>query len=225
MTQVVRGPEVAGASRDDKGDPNRRDLAHYPMEAKMICRLEIWSRTTALSAAMLVLMSLPAAAQSLEPAGGAPQTVLGTPAFAGLKLGTSVIVTRKDGTSQKGTVKAISTAGLTIAGHGFAGLLPIEQIAIVKKPSHRIRNGTLVGLGAGVAAGVVACGDDGCEPLFPLIGIGIGVGAGATVGAVLNHLLRDKDVIYDARRPTTTMTFAPILSPTRKGVVLAMTWR
>jgi hypothetical protein len=191
----------------------------------MICRLKFWSRATVLSAAMLVLVSLPAAAQSAQPASGAPQTVGGTPAFAGLKLGKSVIVTRKDGTSQKGTVKAISTTGLTIEGHGFAGFLPTEQIATVEKRSHRIRNYTLIGLGAGVAFGFGACGDDGCEPLFPLLGIGIGVGAGATVGAVLNHLRRDKDVIYDARRRTTTMTFAPILSPTRKGVVFAMTWR
>jgi hypothetical protein len=42
---------------------------------------------------------------------------------------------------------------------------------------------------------------------------------------VLNKLRGDKDVIYDARRRTTTMTFAPILSQTRKGVVFAMTWR
>jgi hypothetical protein len=197
------------------------------MEATMICRLKLWSRTTALSATMTVLMSLPAAAQSHQPAGGAPQTVIGTSAFAGVQLGKSVIVTRTDGTSQKGKVKSVSTSGVTLAGNGFDGLVPTDQIALIKKPSHRIRNGMLIGLGAGAAAGMalwIACGDDGCEPVMPAM-TAVGVGAGAGMGVLLNHLRGDKDVIYDARRRTTTVTFAPMLSPTRKGLVFAMTWR
>jgi len=35
----------------------------------------------------------------------------------------------------------------------------------------------------------------------------------------------DKTVIYDAKRWKTAMGFAPIISPTRKGVSFSMSWR
>ena len=45
-------------------------------------------------------------------------------------------------------------------------------------------------------------------------------------GAALVHAAnKSGDVIYDARRSTTTMSFAPILSPTRKGMAFSMSWR
>ena len=43
-------------------------------------------------------------------------------------------------------------------------------------------------------------------------------------GAILNHVGHG-DVIFDASKRPPTMAFAPILSPTRKGMAFSMTWR
>ncbi len=54
---------------------------------------------------------------------------------------------------------------------------------------------------------------------------GLGAAAGVGVGAIINSAKKNSDVLYDARRSTTTMSLAPILSPTHKGAAFSMTWR
>jgi hypothetical protein len=55
----------------------------------------------------------------------------------------------------------------------------------------------------------------------------IGAGVGAGIGAAIDATHRKADVIFDSklRTTTTTMSIAPILSRTRKGVAFSMTWR
>ncbi len=189
-------------------------------------------RAAALFIAFTMLSSSVATAQtpaSSSPAGATAQTTfLSTPAFARLVQGKSVVVTRSDGTWQEGTVKSLSPTGLVVSGDRFTTSVPFDQIVKVEKSSYRLRKGTLIGLGVGAGIGLFAWlssdfEDEGPGPL--LMWTGIGVGAGAIVGAAMHLSRGDRDVVYDAKRRTTTMALAPILSPTRKGLAFSMTWR
>jgi hypothetical protein len=104
----------------------------------------------------------------------------------------------------------------------------------VEKSTHRVRNGALIGLAAGagfgVLLGVAYCsGDEYCEPYAAakagLVYGGLGAAAGAAIGGILNAARESGDVLYDSRPTTPTVSVAPILSPTRKGALLSMTWR
>jgi hypothetical protein len=59
------------------------------------------------------------------------------------------------------------------------------------------------------------------EPNPPSLGAAAGLG----LGAILNEAKKNGDVLYDARRSTTTLALAPIVSPRHKGLALTMTWR
>jgi hypothetical protein len=91
----------------------------------------------------------------------------------------------------------------------------------------------LIGLAAGAGLGFAAmagiCADEYCYPsdyfLVPGFYGGLGAAAGVGIGALLNAGHRSSDVLYDARRSTRTVSVAPILSPTRKGMAFSMTWR
>jgi hypothetical protein len=183
-------------------------------------------RVTSLSIAILFMISSLAAAQTPAPLVGAAPAAVGAPAFAGLVLGRNVRVSKQDGTSETGVVKSVSTAGLVMDD---STTVPFGEITRVTKVTHRIRNGILIGLASGVGPLLIAdlaAGDESClcpEIYLPVAALGAGIGAG--IGGLVHAINHRGDVIYDARRPTTTMTFVPILSPTRKGIAFSMTWR
>jgi hypothetical protein len=53
---------------------------------------------------------------------------------------------------------------------------------------------------------------------------GLGAAGGVGIGAIVKAASGHGRVLYDRRR-TTTVSFAPILSPTRKGMAFSMSWR
>lgn len=179
--------------------------------------------------AVVVALASPAVAQTpaATPTTQAPTVLLGTPAFAQLVNGTTVHVTTADGAQRQGRVTSLTATGMSVDNRPVL----FSQITRVDKVSHRVRNFTLAGLATGVLIGSAAYAstdceapvDQGCGQIFGYAAIG--TVAGVAVGAILNHTLRDRDVIYDGKRRTTTVGFAPIVSPTRKGVAFSMTWR
>jgi hypothetical protein len=176
--------------------------------------------------AIAVMIASPAAAQaqSGSAAAGTPAMVPGTPAFAQLVEGKTVRVTTADGHQQRGKAGSLSQTGMVV------GATPVSfaQITRVDKVSHRVRNYGLLGLAAGVSAGLAfqfnsECdGDAECGPVVSAFGA-IGAGTGFALGAILNHTGRD--VIYIAGKRTATLAAAPIVTPTRKGLALSVTWR
>jgi len=195
-------------------------------------------RIAVISGALCVLASAVASGQTTAPASPCGQTtettLLSSPAFARQVLRKNVWLTTSDCVRRKGRVKALTPAGMTVAGL-TDGPVPLDRIVRVEKVTHRVRNGAIVGFVVAFLPGLAAvsagyCEDVGCSGggqvagLASLYGL-IGAATGAAIGGALNAHKRERDILYDARRRTTTVSLAPILSPTRKGLAFSMTWR
>jgi hypothetical protein len=175
-------------------------------------------------ATISISTAVPAAAQTATTNPPAQTGFLGSPAFTQMVQGETVQVTLLDGIRFKGRVTSVEQTAMLVDGTRvqYAKIEKIDKVSY-----RRLRNSTLVGLGVGVGIGLigfVACGTEenysDCTInlyLTPAIGTGIGLAIGA-----LRHG-GDRVAIYERR--TTTVAFAPILSPTRKGVAFSMSWR
>jgi len=187
-------------------------------------------RTMTLSLAIGLIASSIAAAQTppASPNAGAGNELVWSAAFAQSVTGRHLIITTKDGLRYEGVINVSRTALETSKG----AAVPFGQIGRIEKPTYRMRKGAWLGAAAGVAIGMgTACviwdcseGPEGILALGAVYG-GIGAGAGAAIGAALNHARRNDDILYDYYRRTTTIAVAPIVSPTRKGVAMKVTWR
>jgi len=193
------------------------------------------TRATALSIGLTLLVSTLATAQTATtPGAGATApgaTVADIPLFARQLAGKNVWITA-DGARREGRVTSLTPAGLVMVEHGAPTTIPYTQIVRVEKSTHHLRNGALIGFAAGAGLGVVAgiwlCEGDCAGWEYPVLAAyygGLGAAAGVGIGAIVRAATKHGDVIYDARRTTTTVSLAPILSPTRKGVAFSMTWR
>ena len=181
----------------------------------------------------LSILALPAVAQTPARTGQvqtSSTTASGVPAYAAGLMGRNVRVTA-DGVQHRGVVSSLSNAGLVLLEDGGPATIPFSKIGRVEKVTHRIRNGTLIGLASGAGLGIwgaLMCEDDaasGCAGLSIALLSGIGAGAGAGVGALIHTAKKGGDVLYKAPGPAPTVSFGPILSPTRKGVAFVVAWR
>ncbi len=192
------------------------------------------SRTAVLSVGITLLASSIALAQtpaSAPSAGSTGTSGNGIPTFASQLAGKNVWITA-DGARVRGQVTSLSPTGLVLVEDGVPTTIAYDKVVRVEKSSHRLRNGTLIGMasGAGFALALMAAGCEGDCSAGEWIGLpaywaGLGAAAGVGVGAIVNAAKKNGDVLYDARRSTRTMALAPILSPTRKGMAFSMTWR
>jgi hypothetical protein len=151
----------------------------------------------------------------------------GSMLFAQRITGRRLSVTTKSGSRLEGVFQLTQQGMVT----GGGAVVPFDQVAKVERVTHRIAKGLAIGLLPGVGVGLLAVGlscEDECALAAFLFPMAIGAGAGAGIGAVQDATHRNADVIFDAKRhnpSTTTMSIAPILSKTRKGVAFSMTWR
>jgi hypothetical protein len=188
-------------------------------------------RTAILSIASTLLISSIAAAQTPPtPVAGSPTGLVWSVDFAQRVTGRHLIITTMSGQRFEGTVM-VSPTGLETAGKAGSSV-PFGQIARIEKPTYRMRAGAWLGAAAGAGLGIgVACandrycGEEGGWFAGALVFGGIGAGVGAGIGAALNHAHRNDDIVYDTYRRTTTVAVAPILSATRKGVAVRVTWK
>jgi len=191
-------------------------------------------KTTAVVTAVVLSIASPAAAQA---PGSSPSTEASVrsaspaaPPFAALLSGKQVTIWTAEGAEHQGMF-SVSDTGLVGIGRNARVSVPFDQVVKVRTVTHRTRYGALIGLAAGVALGALVpapanCSQPNCQGAsFMVLYGGIGAGIGAALGGAVTAASRDLDVLYDARRGTKSMTVAPILSPSRKGVALRMTWR
>lgn len=182
--------------------------------------LEFSARSAVLCVGFLLVASIAAAQTPARPPAGA---IPGTSAFAQMIQGHKVIVTTSDGKEHRGLFTASQNA--VVAGDNATGLsLPFDQIVKVRKVTHRVRNGALIGFAAGLGIGL-SCLTDDCPGAFVAFTGEFGAVIGAIVGGVRNANHRTDDTIYDANRRKTTVMFAPVLSPSRKSLTVSLTWR
>jgi hypothetical protein len=151
------------------------------------------------------------------------------PTFAKRLSGKDVWITA-DGTRVRGRVTSLWQNGLVLVEDGASMTIPYGRIVRVEKSSHRLRNGTLIGLAAGAGLGLLAiagcswnCPED--VIILPALHAGLGAAAGVGIGALINEAKKNGDVLYDARRSTTTLALAPVFSLGHRGLAFTMTWR
>jgi hypothetical protein len=142
--------------------------------------------------------------------------------------GKEVRVTLLDGRKVTGTFVSLSSDEVVIRPYGFATptRAPLSEVQRVERVTHELAAGALIGLGAGIIAAVVDIRthpyqDDG-RIVSPLLKSGIYVGAGLAVGATIRSFTEDRRVLYT--RSGSAVVVAPLLSPERAGIQIAMRW-
>ena len=149
-----------------------------------------------------------------------------TPAAA---TGREVHVVSMDHSRQTGHLVSIDDTHVTINGRDGQVSIPKKDVQGVRLVSHVFRDSTVVGLGVGVATGVVwglaaSGGEDGAYALEgALMFGGIGAGAGAVVGAVLNLTGAEKRTVYLGPAKA-TLNLAPAVGKGRVGFTGLLTW-
>ena len=199
----------------------------------MTPRLVTFSRTVILSIGITGFASSIASAQTFAPGGGPASSASdAAPLFARGIQGKQVWISA-DGARVRGRVMSLDPTSLVLVEDGVPTTIPYKSIVRIEKSTHRLRNGALIGLASGAGLGAWAaaayCAEGYCTS-GEVIGVtlfygGLGAAAGVGIGAIVNAAKKNGDVLYDARRSTTTMSIAPILSPTSKGAAFSMTWR
>jgi hypothetical protein len=140
-----------------------------------------------------------------------------------LTAGDVVSVTDDGGRQTRGTVTSVGTS-LRVAADGVDREFLPQQVREIRRRGDSLRNGLLIGLISGGAAGAVmgwgvgtifeAEGSDPAGPFIALLAVGLGAGAGIGVG--LDAAITGSTVVY--RRQARTVSVAPMIGPRSRGV-------
>ena len=140
-----------------------------------------------------------------------------------LRAGDVISVTDDGGRQTRGTVTSVGTS-LRVAVDGVDREFLPQQVREIRRRGDSLRNGLIIGLISGGAAGAVmgwgvgaifeAEGSDPAEPFLALLAVGLGAGAGIGVG--LDAAITSSTVVY--RRQTRTVSVVPMIGPHRRGV-------
>ncbi len=138
-----------------------------------------------------------------------------------VKPGDTLTITDAAGQRLGGKLADLSDSSLVIEVAGTRRILQGAEVDIIeKRGSDSLKNGALIGLviGAGLAGAALgaATGEWGYAALNALVYGGMGAG----IGAGLDALIEGQQVIYAAPRSTRAFTIVPILSRSKKGVLL-----
>src|SRR5262245_6596562 len=138
-------------------------------EVSMTRSLAVLARAAALSLGLLFLIPTVAEAQTTQTATAAGGTTQSTPesvpVFAQHLVGKSVWITA-DGARVRGKVTALSDKSLVLTEGNAPTTIPFSSIVRVEKSTRRVRNGTYIGLAAGIGLVMVAAAttcDYGCD--------------------------------------------------------------
>ena len=165
----------------------------------------------------IVLWPSPAAAQ-IDPAVAA--------------VGQNVRVSLLNGGRETGRLLSLSATEVVIRTRGSEVRLPLDRVRSVTKVPDPIRDGALWGAAIGAVAGlqILKCepgvNDDCPSPhSWWYLDAPLGAGVGAIVGALIDRSRVAKDsVVYRAPAKSSQFLIAPVITPTRRGVTLALRW-
>ncbi len=169
-------------------------------------------------------------------------SLLASPAFAQtegpivsalVKQGQTVEVIDDQGQEFRGKVRTLSAATLTLDRADKATEIPFERIAQIARPNDGLGNGALIGLGAGVAFGILGstAGTSDCDYGFRgpcgarfVVGSALIFGAiGAAIGVGVDALVHKERMIY-RRDPGRQTRVAPVVGPGVGGAVVSVSW-
>jgi hypothetical protein len=149
-----------------------------------------------------------------------------------MQKGDQIEVAVSDGSIFKGRYESVTDSALQMRLAGRTQNFSAMTITGIRKrrPDSNL-NGALLGLAAGVGAGVVAtrveCGpnDSECSAIAALVFIPIFGAAGAGVGTLIDHLTYKYDPIYTSQTATAPrLRLSPLVSRDTKGVRLTMSF-
>jgi hypothetical protein len=184
-----------------------------------------------LAAALTVVMTLtlvlaPAAATAQEPVTSFDQ--LNTR----LKVGDKVWVTDAQGREVQGKIHSLSPDALTLEARTPLSFVPSDVRVIQERRPDSVKNGALIGMGAGMAVGIVSMFTldfEGCSfgCVAAVLGYfgGIGAGAGALVDAMVPG---KKQAVYRAPgaagASSARFSLAPVITPRHKGFAVSFSF-
>jgi hypothetical protein len=182
-----------------------------------------------LAAALTVVMTLtlvlaPVAATAQEPVMSFDQ--LNTR----LKIGDTIWVTDAQGREVKGKVQGLDAASLTLESRTPLSFAPSDVRVIQERRPDSVKNGALIGMGAGMAVGIVSMltlDFEGCTFGCVAAVLGYFGGIGAGVGALVDAMIPGKkQAVYRApgSLPSARLSLAPLITPARKGVAVSFSF-
>ena len=180
-----------------------------------------------LAAALTVVMTLtlvlaPVAATAQEPVTSFDQ--LNTR----LKVGDTVWVTDAQGREIKGQVQGLDAASLKLTARTPLSFAAADVRVIQERRPDSVKNGALIGMGAGMAVGIVSMltlDFEGCTFGCVAAVLGYSGGIGAGVGALVDAMIPgNKQAVYRApgSQPTVRLSLAPLITRARKGVAVSV---
>jgi len=147
----------------------------------------------------------------------------------GLARGTIIRITDLSGAVVKGKLVELTPTSVRVkAGRSVKELRESDIRAIDKRREDSVLNGALIGLGVGLAAGVVAAygtcdhPDSECEAIANAVFIPIGAGGGLAAGALIDAGMHRFDTVFRARTSARSWFWAPVVSGERKGVMVTV---
>ena len=141
-----------------------------------------------------------------------------------LNQGDSVTVTDSDGRRLRGRVVDLSASTLALQVDGLRRDLNRGDIsAVQRRERDSLKNGAAIGFASGVAVlvGLVLPDGDLNPTGFMIVGSLFGA-AGAGIGAGLDALHEETQVIYRTTPSNRRLAVSPVVSPERQGVSVAL---
>jgi hypothetical protein len=176
--------------------------------------------------AALLIVLLPALAAAQEPVKSFDQ--LNTR----LKVGDTVWVTDAQGREIKGKVQGLDAASLKLDARTPLWFAASDVRVIQERRPDSVKNGALIGLGAGGAFAIVAMltqDFEGCTVGCVVGVLAYGGAIGAGVGALVDVMIPGKkQAVYRASgaagATSARFSVAPVITPRTKGVVLSISF-
>jgi len=143
-----------------------------------------------------------------------------------LAPGAEIRVLEADGKSVKGKFDGISGQSLVMTVRGAPVLLDQDAVVRIEERhddslANGARNGFYVGAGFGFLGGA-AIAREGGGPVFVPIAMAMYGGIGAGIGVAIDAMIRTPRTVYDLHARHTSVTVAPVVGLTRKGVAVSV---
>jgi hypothetical protein len=144
-----------------------------------------------------------------------------------VRVGETVTIRDAQGAETKGRILNLSPAALQVMVKGEHRTLAEADVStLLQRRQDSLGNGALWGFGTGVAlfgSALAVVGCEGCGVWAIPVGLIYG-GLGAGIGVGLDALHTSSKVIYERAPTVARVRFAPVVSGSRRGVALHVTF-